>query len=173
MRPAAGTLTRWIVREAASEDGAASALLRLGLAGLLRTLAASGEAVPGAAGRPKRLTGTLADITERKRMEEALRRSEGVLQAMLSSAPVILYAADIHRTLTLSEGTGLAALSLTPGEAVGRSVFEFSGGDPALEACIWRALAGETVFYNARFGSLCLPVELKPQRDALTAARRR
>ena len=134
--------------------------------GLTRWYHTTGEVTRDAAGRPVRLTGTLADITERKRMEGALRRSEEALRAMLSSAPIILYAADVHGIITLSEGTGLAALGLTPGEAVGRSVFEFSGGDPAVEACARRALAGEAVSYDARFEALCLHVELKPQRDA-------
>jgi len=134
--------------------------------GLTRWYHTTGEVTRDAAGSPVRLTGTLADITERKRMEESLRRSEEALRAMLSSAPVILYATDIHGTITLSEGTGLAALGLTPGEAVGRSVFEFSGGDPAVDACARRALAGETVSYDARYGALCLHVELKPQRNS-------
>jgi len=134
--------------------------------GLTRWYHTTGEVTPGAAGHPGRLTGTLADITERKRMEGALRRSEEALRAMLSSAPIILYAADVHGTITLSEGTGLAALGLTPGEAVGRSVFEFSGGNADVIAGTNRALAGETVSYDMRYGGLCLHVELKPQRDA-------
>ncbi len=105
------------------------------------------------------------DITERKALEEALRRGEEAMRAVLSSAPVILYAADTDGLLTLSEGAGLAALGLAPGEAVGRSVDEFSGNDPAVMESIRRALAGETVSYDTQFGALCLHVDLKPQRD--------
>ncbi len=133
-------------------------------AGLTRWYHTTGEVTREASGRPVRLTGTLADVTERKAMEDALRRSEEALRAMLGSAPIILYTADVNGIVTLSEGSGLAALGLTPGEAVGRSVFEFSGGDPAVDAFARRALAGETVSYDARYGSLCLHVEIKPQR---------
>ena len=126
----------------------------------------AGSAVTDSSGRVVRLVGTLVDITERRQTEEALRRSEEALRALMSSAPVILYAADTAGTITLSEGTGLAALGLAPGEAVGRSIFEFTGGDPSQEKNLRRALAGETVTYDARYGALCLHVELRPQHDA-------
>ena len=116
-------------------------------------------------GTPWQVLSNAQDITDRKAMEEALRHNEQAMRAVLSSAPVILYAADLDGILTLSEGTGLAALGLAPGEAVGRSVFEFTGGDPAVEDSIRRALAGETVSYDAEYGAFCLHVALRPQRD--------
>ncbi len=119
---------------------------------------------------------TLVDITERLRQEQALRdsaerlrQSEAGLRAILESAPVILYAADTEGTVTLSEGTGLTALGLKPGEAVGRSVFEFSGGDPEREDPTRRALAGESVSYDAEAYGLCLHTELQPVRDGAGA----
>ncbi|BDI28249.1 hypothetical protein CCAX7_003000 [Capsulimonas corticalis] len=111
------------------------------------------------------------DISERKAMEaelharaEQLRRSEAALRALLESAPVILYAADSHGVITLSEGKGLAALGLEPGETVGRSLFDFSGGDVEVENNTRRALAGEAVSYDARVYGLCLHTELRPVR---------
>ena len=122
-------------------------------------------------GRVVRLFGTLMDIHERKRLEaeqaeraERLRRSEAGLRAVLESAPVILYAADARGTVTLSEGTGLAALGLRPGEAVGHSVFEYGGEDAENEANVRRALAGEAVSYDARVDGLCLHSQLRPLR---------
>ncbi len=116
-------------------------------------------------GTPWQMLSNIQDITDRRGMEEALRRSEEAMRAVLSSAPVILYAADKDGTITLSEGTGLAALGLAPGEAVGRPVEDFSGGDPVAQESIRRALAGETVSFDMRSGPLCLHVALKPQRD--------
>ncbi len=116
-------------------------------------------------GLPARVT-AVRDITEQKATEDALRQSGEALRAMLGSAPVILYAADTNGILTLSEGTGLTALGLKPGEAVGRSVFEFSAGDPVMIESTHRALAGETVSYDLRYAGLCLHVELRPQHDA-------
>lgn len=123
-------------------------------------------------GRPWQILGNAQDVTERKALEaerhersERLSRSEASLRAVLESAPVILYAADAEGTVTLSEGAGLAMLGLTPGEAIGRSVFEFSGGDAEIEANTRRALAGESLSYDADVYGLCLHTELRPLRD--------
>ena len=115
-------------------------------------------------GQAARVT-AVRDITERKNMEDALRHSAEAMRAILSSAPVILYAADLDGTITLSEGTGLAALGLAPGEAVGRSVYEFSEGNSVPMESTRRAFAGETVSYDTRIGTLSLHVELRPQHD--------
>ena len=123
-------------------------------------------------GRPRRILGNAQDVTARKTLEadlrqqaEQLRRSEAALRAVLESAPVILYTADAEGVVTLSEGTGLAALGLKPGEAVGRSVFDFSGGNAEIEANTRRTLAGEAVSYDAQIYGLCLHTELRPLRD--------
>ena len=113
------------------------------------------------------------DITARKQAEAALAQTHAALaethaalRAVLEGAPVILYATDADGVVTLSEGTGLRALGLKPGEAVGRSVFEFSGGDAATEVNARRALAGEAVSYDAQAYGLCLHTVLRPVRGA-------
>ena len=116
-------------------------------------------------GTPWQVLSNAQDVTERKALENAFRQSEEAMRAVLSSVPVILYAADLDGTITLSEGNGLAALGLAPGEAIGRSVYEFTAQDPAMTANMHRALAGETVSYDMRYGALCLHVVLRPQRD--------
>jgi diguanylate cyclase (GGDEF)-like protein/PAS domain S-box-containing protein len=130
---------------------------------------AVGRVARDAEGKVVRLLGTLADITERKALEaelreraERLRQSEAALRAVLEGAPVVLYATDQRGNVTLSEGTGLSALGLKPGEAVGRSVFDFSGGDAEIEANTRRALAGEAVSFDAQYGELCLHTDLRP-----------
>ncbi len=122
-----------------------------------------------AAGEMVGLSCVARDITAKKRVEQALAETHSALRALLENAPVILYAADADGTVTLSEGTGLAALGLKPGEAVGHSVFEFSGGVPEREAPTRRALAGESVSYDAQVDGLCLHTELRPVRDAAGA----
>ncbi len=140
--------------------------------GSARWAHAIGRGTTDDAGHVVRLFGTLTDIHARKEMEaalheraERLHRSEAGLRALLEAAPVILYAADADGALTLSEGAGLAALGLQPGEAVGRSVFDFSGGDAQNEQNMRRALSGEEVSYDTRIFGLCLHIELRPLRD--------
>ena len=103
---------------------------------------------------------------ERGRAEAALAQTHSALRTVLESAPLILYAADADGTVTLSEGTGLAALGLKPSEAVGHSVFEFSAGNTENEANTRRALAGEAVSYEARVDGVWLHTEMRPQRGA-------
>ena len=141
--------------------------------GSMRWAHAVGRGECDAAGCVVRLFGTLMDIHERKTLEadlreqaERLRRNEAALRTVLESAPLILYAADADGTVTLSEGTGLAALGLKPGEAVGRSVFDFSAGEAEIVANTRRALAGESVSWDAHVYGLCLHTELRPLRDA-------
>ncbi len=112
----------------------------------------------------------IRDITAHRSAQEALResaeqlrRSEASLRTLLESAPVILYAADAEGTVTLSEGTGLAALGLKPGEAVGRNLRDFQGDAQSAE-CTRRALAGESVTYDTQTHGLWLHVALQPVR---------
>src|SRR5262249_21946893 len=85
------------------------------------------------------------DVTENGTVEEALRQSEQRLQQVINSAPVVLFAVDRHGVLTWSEGKGLAALGLQPGEAVGKSAFVRYQDNPAIIDTIRRALGGEDV----------------------------
>jgi two-component system, cell cycle sensor histidine kinase and response regulator CckA len=85
----------------------------------------------------------LGTVLQRKRAEEALRSSQAIIQSVVTSAPIVVFAMDRAGTLTLSEGAGLRALGLQPGEAVGRSAFDMYKDLPELAAQLRRALAGE------------------------------
>jgi PAS domain S-box-containing protein len=99
---------------------------------------------------------TLTDITYRKRLEiqrlqaeQALRQSEQRLQTVIDSAPIILYAIDRQGRFTLSEGKGLAALGLQPGEVVGESIYDLYRDLPEILSQVECALSGKETQYQA------------------------
>lgn len=63
----------------------------------------------------------------------------------MSSAPVVLFALDPDGVFMLSEGRGLDALGLKPGEVNGKSVFELYKDYPLIVDACRRALKGETL----------------------------
>lgn len=89
------------------------------------------------------MRGLFLDITELKKAEQELQRSEQRLQATINAAPVVLFALDPSGVFTLSEGKGLRDLGLTPGEVVGKSIFELYGDNPQTLDHFRRGLAGE------------------------------
>ena len=95
-----------------------------------------------------------------------LQRSNERLQAVVTNAPVILFAMDAEGVFTLSEGKGLAALGLTPGRIVGQSVFTLYENSPEILMDIERGLAGETFSSVVTLGNLVYESHFSPQWDA-------
>ena len=81
------------------------------------------------------------DITQQSRLE----RNHALLNTVLSNSPVILWAIDDKGIFTLSEGKGLEALGLTPGEVVGQSVFDAYNNFPDILNACETSLNGEAV----------------------------
>ncbi|MCK4774813.1 MAG: hypothetical protein KAT30_08500, partial [Candidatus Krumholzibacteria bacterium] len=74
-----------------------------------------------------------------KQMEETRRTLDNVLH----NAPLVVFTIDNEGIFTLSEGRGLKALGLSPGEVVGQSAFEVYGEYPDILSNLRHALAGE------------------------------
>ncbi|MFQ5872904.1 MAG: histidine kinase [Dehalococcoidia bacterium] len=72
-----------------------------------------------------------------------LRESEERFRTLVTGAPVVLFALDSEGVFTLSEGKGLNALGLRPGEVVGQSAFDLYADAPPIVEGLRRALAGE------------------------------
>ena len=83
------------------------------------------------------------NITARKQAEDALRASEERVRAVVSNAPIILWAADTQGVFTLCEGHGLKGLGLDSEEVVGGRVAQVYT-DPSVHTHLQRALKGET-----------------------------
>jgi len=109
------------------------------------------------------------DITERTRVEEALRASEARLRTVITGAPVVLFTCDQAGICTLSEGRGLARLGLRPGQVLGLHFSEVLAGfvsDPEGAAGYFqRALAGERVTWLGASGEMIFECRLTPMRD--------
>lgn len=105
------------------------------------------------------------DVTEKKKVEEALKGAQERLRMVINNAPIILFALDRDGVVTLSEGMGLAAISLRPGETVGKSVFELYKNSPEVVANVKRALSGESFQTVTDLGTAVLETHFHPIKD--------
>lgn len=64
------------------------------------------------------------DVSAQYQQQQELQKRHALLQTVVSNSPVVIWAIDRFGVFTLSEGAGLKALGLKPGEVVGQSVFD-------------------------------------------------
>ena len=105
------------------------------------------------------------NITARRHTEDLLRASEERLRAVVSNAPIILWAADCEGRFTLCEGHGLKGLGVEPGVAAGRYVGALYN-DPRIAGHLQRALAGDTFQTELTLGGPVFDSWYSPLRDA-------
>jgi PAS domain S-box-containing protein len=83
-----------------------------------------------AGGRATRMTGTHANITERKQMERALGNTLRVMQTLLETLPLPVVIRNAERRITLVNAAWEQMIGVTRQEVVGRRLDEI-GGRPA------------------------------------------
>lgn len=88
-----------------------------------------------------------------------------LLMAVVRNAPIVLFSVDPDGRFTLSEGRGLDALGLKPGEVVGKSIFEVYKAHPLILDAYRRALKGETVSTVVPLQGLVFEARYAPQLD--------
>ncbi|MEE9199445.1 MAG: cache domain-containing protein, partial [Dehalococcoidia bacterium] len=93
-----------------------------------------------------------------------LRESEERLRTVVTGASIVLFALDKEGVFTLSEGQGLNALGLKPGEVVGRSAFDVYRDAPQIVENIRRALAGEEFTSTVEVDGLTVETRDSPLR---------
>lgn len=122
-------------------------------------------AIPFSLSGQPAIQAVIRDITERTRAREALKQTETRLQTVIASASLVLFALDKDGIFTLSEGEGLKALGLKPGEAVGKSALEMYRDVPQIINNIHRAMAGEAVSETVSVGDLAFATRYSPLMD--------
>jgi PAS domain S-box-containing protein len=100
--------------------------------------------------------------------EQALAASEARYRFIVGNTPVAIFEFDDQGIFTLSEGRGLDALGLKPGQLVGISVFEFYSQDPELGEYARRAIEGESLRFTARVGASVFETYYNPVRNQNT-----
>jgi len=105
------------------------------------------------------------NIRRRKNIEADLRKTAAMLKGVLANSPAVIYQVDKNGIFTLSEGKGLEALGLSPGQVVGTSVFEFYKDFPEVLEQMKRVLGGESIRKVTRVGSVCFDNICSPNFD--------
>ena len=95
-------------------------------------------------------------------MTEVLRDREERLRAIVTNAPVLLFALNRNGVFTLVEGSNLDVTGGQMGEVVGMSIFEIYRQQPQLLEAYRRVLAGESIAEIARLGELTFDFRWSP-----------
>jgi diguanylate cyclase (GGDEF)-like protein/PAS domain S-box-containing protein len=105
--------------------------------------------------------------TTQDELERALRETEAWLQAVVSNAPIVIFATDASGIFTVSAGKGRESLGLAAGEGVGLSAYEVFADFPQVGANLTRALAGESFTDTVVVGDLAFETWYGPSRDGV------
>jgi len=111
------------------------------------------------------------DITERKSIEDALRRSEDKYRTIVETAGEGIMVADVSGTITFINPQGTAMLGYDEGELLGKSVFDLvTGDDLAMLKTLWQKqaeLSGryETMLRRRDGNPVWLLVSVTPMYD--------
>jgi PAS domain S-box-containing protein len=133
--------------------------------GTVKHLHGIGHPVLNANGEVVEVVGTTADITERKRAEDALREGETRFRTFVDHAGDALFVYDLeHRAIVDVNRSACEGLGYTREEMIGKtSLFFHLDSDRAeMESAAERAAAGETVFdrhWHRRKDGSTFPVE--------------
>jgi len=96
--------------------------------------------------------------------ESSARTIDERLQLLIHNAPVVLFAMDTAGQFTFSDGKGLEALGLKPGQVVGMDAFALYKDSPDVVAGLHRAMKGEEFTLPTHIGELVYQNWYAPER---------
>lgn len=105
------------------------------------------------------------EISVRERVEATLRASEKKFRTFVTNAPAVIFILDQDGIFKLSEGLGLAALGLNPGQVVGQSVFDVYKDYPETLQAVRTALDGAATRNTLFVSGLIFDVSMIPLLD--------
>jgi PAS domain S-box-containing protein len=103
----------------------------------------------------------VCDISERPATDGVADNEHDLLKAMLSVAPIIVFACDSDGVLILCEGQGLGS-PLSPADIIGRPVWDVFDEKATVREQIQRGLAGESGQFVMRFGGAAFSCRYRP-----------
>ncbi len=86
-----------------------------------------------AKGRPTALIGMIEDVTDRKRVEEALQKSERMFRKLMDASPESILLVDAEGTVLIANETTAHRLGKTVDEILGRKIHDFMPADLAAQ----------------------------------------
>lgn len=133
--------------------------------GAIRIVRENAEVMRDADGAAVRMIGTVMDVTERERTVHALHESKETLRKVIEGLPVVLWMLDAEGRFVLSEGKGLEAMGLKPGQVVGQSLFEVYREVHEVIEDTHRVLAGQAFACTRQIGEVAFELRYSPLRD--------
>ena len=127
-----------------------------------RRVVCNGQAMFNSGGRKIGAVVVMSDVTERRRAEEALRKSEERLRTVIGKAPVVMWATDARGVFMFSDGSALHLLGLAPGQVVGHLIFDVFRGYAQFCDDHRSALAGTVVESAVEMKGVIFDTRLTP-----------
>ncbi len=113
------------------------------------------------------MTMTAASVVEAHKVsEEELHAKRAHLQAVVDTLPMVLFAIDTEGHFTLSEGSALNLIGLSPGQVVGMRVSDIYSDENVREAVERTLISDEAVTMESEVDGVFFSTEFRPIYDA-------
>lgn len=106
------------------------------------------------------------DVTQYKIQASHLEHQRELFHRVVTGTPIIIWSTEEKGIFTLSEGKGLEALNIQPGEVVGQSIFRIYKNYPDVIDAANKVLSGKPVNTQHTIGERSYKVYYTPLQDA-------